>query len=145
MRKFRSSSTLIDAELNDTLRKFWELEHIGILSLKRQFTPYEKSAWKKSQRIENLWWETVYQVAIPCKEERPRLINNRPLAERRLQQFERKLVKDKKAAAAYQQTIEDYLQKNYIGRVPPTKKKMRRRVAGAPFSCYSTRKINDEG
>ena len=64
-----------------------------------------------------------YQVAIPWKEERPCLINNRPLAERRLQQVERKLVKYKKVAAAYQQTIDDYLQKNYIGRVPPRKKK----------------------
>ena len=41
-------------------------------------------------------------------------VNNRPLAERRLQQVERKLVKDKKVAAAYQQGIDDYLQKNYI-------------------------------
>ena len=122
MRKFRSSTTLIDAELNDTLRKFWELEHIGILSLKRQFTSDEESAWKKVSESRTFDGKR-YQVAVPWKEERPCLINNRPLAERRLQQVQRKLVKDKKVAAAYQQAIDDYLKKNYIGLVPPTEKK----------------------
>lgn len=41
------SSALQDDDLNDTLRKFWELEHIGILSSKQQFTPDEQAAWKK--------------------------------------------------------------------------------------------------
>lgn len=55
-----------------------------------------------------------YQVAVPWKEERPCLVSNRPLAKRRLQQVECKLAKDEKIATAYQQVIDEYLQKNYI-------------------------------
>ena len=51
------------------------------------------------------------------------LVSNRPLAERRLQQVERKLAKDEKIATAYQQVIDEYLQKNYIRRVLPTEEK----------------------
>ena len=90
--------------------------------MKRQFTSGEESARKKFSESRTFDGKR-YQVAVPWKEERPCLINNRTLAERRLQQVERKLVKDKKAAAAYQQVIDDYLQKNYIRRVPPTEKK----------------------
>ena len=49
-----------------------------------------------------------YQVAVPWKEERPCLVSNRPLAERRLQQAKRKLAKDEKMATAYQQVIDEY-------------------------------------
>ena len=62
-------------------------------------------------------------MAVPWKEDRPRLISNRPQAERRLQQVERKLAKDEKIAAAYQQVIDEYLQKNYIRRVPSSEDK----------------------
>lgn len=64
-----------------------------------------------------------YQVAVPWKEERPCLVSNRPLAKRRLQQVECKLAKDEKIATAYQQVIDEYLQKNYIRRVLPTEEK----------------------
>ena len=63
------------------------------------------------------------KVAVPWKEDRPRLISNRPLAERRLEQVERKLAKDEKIATAYQQVIDEYLQKNYIRRVPSSEDK----------------------
>ena len=87
------------AEIIDKLRKFWELEHIGILSLKQEFTSDEESAWKKVSESRT-FDRKRYQVEVPWKKGRPCLINNRPLAERRLQ-VERKLVKDKKVAAAY--------------------------------------------
>ena len=44
------------------------------------------------------------------------------VAERRLQ-VERKLAKDEKIATAYQQVIDEYLQKNYIRHVLPTEEK----------------------
>ena len=45
IRTFRIQQS--DDDLNDTLRKFWELEHVGILSSKPQFSPDEQAAWKK--------------------------------------------------------------------------------------------------
>lgn len=43
----KETSASQDDDLNITLRKFWELEHIGILSSKKQFTPDEQAAWEK--------------------------------------------------------------------------------------------------
>ena len=112
-----------DAALNDTLRTFWELEHIGILPSKtQQFTPDEQAAWRKVSESRAFEGKR-YKVAVPWKEDRPRLISNRPLAERRLEQVERKLAKDEKIATAYQQVIDEYLQKNYIRRVPSNDRK----------------------
>ena len=116
------TSALQDDDLNDTLRKFWELEHVGILSAKPQFSPDEQAAWKKVSES-RVFDGKRYQVAVPWKEERPRLVSNRPLAERRLQQVERKLAKDEKIATAYQQVIDEYLQKNYIRRIPSTERR----------------------
>ena len=116
------TSATQDDDLNVTLRKFWELEHIGILSSKKQFTQDEQAAWEKVSESRTFDGKR-YQVAVPWKEERPCLVSNRPLAERRLQQVERKLAKDEKIATAYQQVIDEYLQKNYIRRVLPTEEK----------------------
>ena len=71
--------------------------------MKQQFTSDEESAWKKVSELRT-FDRKRYQVAVPWKKGRPCLINNTPLAERRLQ-VERKLVKNKKVAAAYQQVI----------------------------------------
>ena len=110
-----------DDDLSVTLRKFWELEHIGILSSKKQFTPDEQAAWEKVSESRTFDGKR-YQVAVPWKEERPCRVSNRPLAERRLQQVERKLAKDEKIATAYQQVIFEYLQTD-IRHVLPTEEK----------------------
>lgn len=110
------SSTFQDADVNVTLRKFWDLEHIGILPSKQQLTPDEQTAWEKVSES-RIFDGKRYQVAVPWKKERPLLVSNRPLAERRLRQVERKLAKDEKTATAYQQVIDEYLQKNYIRQI----------------------------
>ena len=90
--------------------------------MEKQFTPDEQAAWEKVSGSRT-FDRKRYQVAVPWKEERPCLVGNRSLAERRLQQVERKLAKDEKIATAYQQVIDEYLQKNYIRRVLPTEEK----------------------
>ena len=116
------TSALQEVDLNVKLRKFWELEHIGILSSKQQLTPDEQAAWEKVSEW-RIFDGQRYQVAVPWKEERPFLVSNRPLAERRPHQIERKLAKDEKIATAHQQVIDEYLQKNYIRPIPPTEEK----------------------
>lgn len=81
-------------------------------------TPLEKIARKKVE--ESLTYNGArYEVAVPWKHERPNLPNNREIAERRLQQVEKKLKLDRHLANVYQGVIDDYLKKEYI-RVVPT-------------------------
>jgi len=62
-----------------------------------------------------------YVVAVPWRNERLSLPNNRPSAEKRLESTERKLGKNPELAESYQKVIEEYLEKNYICQVPPDK------------------------
>ena len=82
-------------------------------------TPDESAAWhkvSKSIKFEN----DHYVVAVAWRNERPSLPNKRPLAVKRLESTERKLAKNPELAESYQRVdIEEYLEKNYIHRVPP--------------------------
>ena len=51
------------------------------------------------------------------------LPNNLSMAKKRLVSTERKLLKDKEVAVAYQQVLNDYLEKHYVRRVPPEEPK----------------------
>lgn len=110
-----------DEELNVTLKRFWDLETAGIVPQTQEeteMTPLEKIARKKVE--ESLTYNGArYEVAVPWKHERPNLPNNREIAERRLQQVEKKLKLDRHLANVYQGVIDDYLKKEYI-RVVPT-------------------------
>ena len=95
-------------DLNPTLRKrFWDLETMGITPLRSVMTSDESVAWHKvstSIQFEN----GHYVVAVPWRNERPNLPNNRPLAEKRLESTERKLEKNPEIAETYQKVIEEY-------------------------------------
>ena len=105
-------------DLNALLKRFWDPETMGITPPKPVMTTDETAAWRKvskSIKFEN----DHYVVAVPWRNERPSLPNNRPLAEKRLESTERKLAKNPEIAESYQKVIEEYLEKNYIRRVPP--------------------------
>ena len=105
-------------DLNAMLKRFWDLETMGITPPKPAMTSDESVAWHKvseSIKFEN----DHYVVAVPWRNERPSLPNNRPLAERRLESTERKLEKNPEIADSYQKVIKEYLEKKYIRRVPP--------------------------
>ena len=100
-------------DLNVTLKRFWDLETMGITPLTSVMTCDESVAWHKvssSIQFEN----GHYVVAVPWQDVRPSLPNNRALAEKRLESTERKLEKNPEIAEAYQKVIEEYLEKNYI-------------------------------
>ena len=104
-------------DLSATLKRFWDLESMGITPLRSVMTSDASVAWHKvstSIQFEN----GHYVVAVPWRNERPNLPNNRPLAETRSEYTERKLEKSPEIAEAYQKVIEEYLEKNYIRRVP---------------------------
>ena len=82
-----------DEELNITLKRFRDLETVGIVTQTQEeteMTPLEKIARKKAEQ--SLTYNGArYEVAVPWKYERRNLPNNREIAERRLQQVEKKL------------------------------------------------------
>lgn len=101
-----------EEDFNFSLKRFWDLETVGIVALNQEQigrTPDENVAWKKA--------EQSLAVAVPWKNERPNLPNNRQVAERRLQLVEKKLMKDEQLATAYQGVIDEYLKKGYITQV----------------------------
>lgn len=103
--------------LNAVLKRFWDLETMGITPPKPMMTPEESLAWHKvseSIKFEN----DHYVVAVPWRNEQPSLPNNKHLAENRLESTERKLMKSPAIADSYQKVIQEYLEKNYIRRVP---------------------------
>ena len=59
-----------------------------------------------------------YSVAVPWKEQRPQLPNNRQMAESRLLSTERNLKKKEFVGKEYQMTIKTYVEKGYLCKVP---------------------------
>ena len=111
-----------NVELNRLLKRFWDLESFGIVPTNRQMTSENKLAWNKGSK--SLKFDGKhYEVAVPWKEDRPVLPNNMSLAKKRLVSTERKLLKNKEVAVAYQQVLDDYLDKKNIRRVPPDEHK----------------------
>ena len=106
-----------DGELSSLVKRFWDLESIGITaSSVTEMTPAEKMAWKKAQS--SMRFNGVrYEIAVPWKDDRPKLPNNILMAEKRHKSVEQKLLRDGELARAYQGIIEDYLEKGYIHKV----------------------------
>ena len=105
-------------ELNCLLKRFWDLESIGITTTGQQhLTPEDKLAWDKFNNSLKFDGQH-YEVAVLWRDEKPQLPNNLPMAKKRLVSTERKLMKDKEIAVAYQQVLNDYLYNKYIRRIP---------------------------
>ena len=106
------------SDLNSTLKRFWDLESVGIISTRESLmTPEEKLAWVKVSKSLEFDGEH-YEVAVPWKEDSPDLPSNLPTAKQRLLSTEKKLLKNKEVAVAYLHVLNDYLEKQYIRRVP---------------------------
>ena len=107
----------MNSELNGLLKRFWDLESVGMVLTAPQMTPEGKLAWTKVNK--SLKFDGKhYEVAVPWRDERPQLPNNLLMAKKRLVSTERKLLKDKRVAVAYQQILDDYLDKLHLPRNP---------------------------
>ena len=104
-------------DVNSTLRKFWEIETVGTVEINKCLTKEEQSALDKAE--ESLkFLNGRYQLSIPWKENETELPNNYDVAVRRLQNTEKKLIRNTEIAKAYTEKIEDYIKKDYIRKVP---------------------------
>ena len=59
-----------------------------------------------------------YRVAVPWKDEKPELPDTKPMALSRLRSTERNLKKDDRVAEDYKKTIQAYVEKGYLRKVP---------------------------
>ena len=81
-------------------------------------TEEEKLAFIKVQ--ESLKYENGrYCVGVPWKEDKLELPDTKPMALSRLQSTEKNLKKNDRVAKEYQATIEAYVEKGYLRKVPP--------------------------
>ena len=123
-RTYRSNHVIQQPPPDDILRKFWELESIGIKEETRQpMTVEEKVAITKV--AETLTFENGrYTVGIPWREGEPRLGNNYDAALGRLQSQEKSLKrKGPDIMKQYSHIFEEYEHKGYIKKVAKSETK----------------------
>ena len=108
--------------LYQNLKCFWEVESCGTETNDVNIlTESEKKALDLvSESL--LYQNGRYQVAVPCKDHKPKLPDNCSIATSRLHSTEKKLLQNEFVAKEYQITIEEYIQKGYLRRVPPDEK-----------------------
>ena len=104
---------------DDAIRKFWELDAIGIKEeTSPAMTAEEKAAVEKvSESLK--FKDRRYEIGIPWKDGEPKLADNYEVTFKRLESQERSLrKKGTDVMKAYNQIFEDYERKGYIREVP---------------------------
>ncbi|MEO0404760.1 MAG: hypothetical protein AAF193_07815, partial [Bacteroidota bacterium] len=100
-----------DEEHEDTLfslKKFWELESIGIVDLKKQISGEEDEALQRFQST--IHFEgSRYEVGLPWKSNAPTLLPNYQQALKRLRRNEEKLSQDQRKQTMYKEAMHQYL------------------------------------
>ena len=101
--------------LNTTLNKFWEVEEFPT-SVVHHVKPEDKSCLDQMET--SLQFENGhYEVAIPWKEKNTELPNNYSQAVNRLENTEKRLLKNPEIGESYSNTIKQYVEKDYIRKV----------------------------
>jgi len=111
----RHSVSSVDEDVNDVLKKFWEIETVDripqtmnrkdeqVIELMRECTQYDE----ENER---------YEVPIPWKENKSELSSNYEMAVKRLESTEKRLKKDPELEKTYRETIEKYESKGYVSK-----------------------------
>ena len=115
----RDSSSSGCCDINQSIRRFWEIETYGSEGNDiRICTEEEQLAMKKVKQSVTYNRSTCrYKVGVPWKEDRPTLPDNREAAFSRLRNTERKLKKDQFIEAEYRETIKTYIEKGHLRHV----------------------------
>ena len=105
-------------DVDNSLKRFWEIEKYGTDRNGRLvLTEEERLALGKVK--DSLKYENErYRVAVPWKENKPNLPDNKAMALSRLRSTERNLKKNSRVADEYQATIQAYVEKGYLRKVP---------------------------
>ena len=102
----------IEEELNLDLKRFWELESLGIDENEKRLTKDEENAMQQFK--DSLVYDGErYEVALPWREDCTGLEDNRQQAVSRLVKVEKRSQYDKEKASMYQDAINQYLKDGY--------------------------------
>jgi len=94
---------------HDELKRFWELEAIGILDQQtNQMSAEEEDALQQFNSTCKFDGER-YEVGLPWKKDHPPLVDNYKQAYQRLEFTERKLTKEPKKAKLYCEAVKQYI------------------------------------
>ena len=101
-------------KINDSLKRFWEIESLGIQQSKLEMmTREEKIAFEKM--CHSLIHDGErYQVAVPWKSASSVLPNNYKVACNQLGNTEKRLLRQSSVGDEYEQIIGSYVEKGYI-------------------------------
>ena len=101
------------SRVNETLKRLWELESIGIAETENLVMSQEEeravSDFNRGLNFEG----RNYEVRLPWQRDPPRLESNYAQALRRLESVERRLRQDLVKAKAYKTTIKEYVVKRF--------------------------------
>eukprot|EP00795_Rhopilema_esculentum_P002346 gene2346-17983_t len=117
---FTTSRSDVD-EINSTMKKFWDIDSAGTFTQTTVVSPDEKAALEKAENSFR-FIDGRYEVGVPWKEDSYRMVNNHKMAMKRLQNTEKRLLKNPDVMKAYDEVIDQYLDKGYIRKVPVSEK-----------------------
>ena len=105
-------------DVDNSLKRFWEIEKSGtdrdgrlVLTEEERLASGKKKSFLKYENGR-------YRVAVLWKENKPDLPDTKPMALSRLPSTERNLKKNSRVADEYQATIQAYVEKEYLRKVP---------------------------
>ncbi|KRX34809.1 hypothetical protein T05_137, partial [Trichinella murrelli] len=106
----------VDEQLDEAIRKFWEIETIGMMD------DSDKADIDSTRAVQNfestLQFDGIrYTVRLPWLEDDAQLPNNYHQALSRLQQIERSLKNDPHKAAHYERGMREYLEEDFVEEV----------------------------
>ena len=110
-----------DDELNKTLRKFWETEEVPSVAVKHLKTEDQEAL--KTVETSMKFKDGRYEIGIPWKRDKQLLPDNYYAALKRLENTERRLLKDPEIRKSYSGVIDKYVEKGYIKKIPKTERR----------------------
>ena len=125
-RRFKAQTTFTNSffvksqndlqKLDETVRRFWEIEEVSEVSLSEEDKCILNATEKTFKRSEN---NTRYQVGIPWKENTNRALqgNNYTVAVKRLVDTEKQLKKKPIVKELYKNNMDTYIKKKYVKEV----------------------------
>ncbi|KAK3723592.1 hypothetical protein QZH41_001078, partial [Actinostola sp. cb2023] len=105
-------------EITDSLKRFWELESIGITENKNPVLSKEEQRAIEDFNCGLKFDGSNYEVRLPWKQDCANLGDNYQQAVQRLEGVERRLKREPEKAKAYTDAINQYVQKGFAEEVP---------------------------
>ena len=100
------------------IKSFWEIEKSGTERTDRLVLSDEERLALNKMKHSLQYEKGRYRVAVPWKDEKLELPDTKPMALSRLRSTERNLKKDDRVAEDYKKTIQAYVEKGYLRKVP---------------------------